>query len=163
MRTPPIPSKKPTFTDSTFLSRRDGSPFLNLVLIAPLYDNKGTIRYFIGAQVDITNLIEGGRGLDSLQRLLNEDVVRRASVDLHSKRSIKELQELAHFMTEEERNALIYHGPRRGSHTSDTTGDPVPRPPTARRYVGMHEVEVNLWPPSQFGPSGRLPGVYQNV
>lgn len=45
--------------------RRDGSPFLNLVMMAPLYDNKGTIRYFIDCQVDKTKLVEGGLDLES--------------------------------------------------------------------------------------------------
>ncbi|KAI7042315.1 hypothetical protein KC352_g46504, partial [Hortaea werneckii] len=27
--------------------RRDGSPFVNLLMLAPLYDNKGQVRYFL--------------------------------------------------------------------------------------------------------------------
>ncbi len=49
--------------------RKDKSPFLNLFMISPLYDNKWRILYFIGCQIDITNLIDEGRGLNSFQRL----------------------------------------------------------------------------------------------
>ncbi|KAL8714938.1 MAG: hypothetical protein Q9220_001451 [cf. Caloplaca sp. 1 TL-2023] len=33
--------------------RRDGSPFVNLLMIAPMCDSRGQIRYHIGAQVDL--------------------------------------------------------------------------------------------------------------
>lgn len=38
--------------------RRDGSPFLNLLMHAPLRDSSGKVRYFLGAQVDISNLAQ---------------------------------------------------------------------------------------------------------
>lgn len=38
--------------------RRDGSPFLNLLMHAPLRDSAGKVRYFLGAQVDISNLAQ---------------------------------------------------------------------------------------------------------
>ncbi|KAF2495835.1 hypothetical protein BU16DRAFT_460554 [Lophium mytilinum] len=145
--------------------KRDGTPFLNLVLVAPLYDNRGKIRYFIGAQIDITYLVEGGRGLESFQRLLNEEVSRRASINSLSKPSLKDLAELGQLLDNDERHALNYdHHPNSRSDSGRNT--PV-RPSTARttrRYVGMDEAEAeaSMWPPSQFGPSGRLPGVYQN-
>jgi PAS domain S-box-containing protein len=33
--------------------RRDGSPFRNAVMIAPLFDADGSVRYFIGSQVEV--------------------------------------------------------------------------------------------------------------
>jgi len=57
----------------TFLNyRRDGSPFMNLVMMAPLYDSRGTIRYFIGAQVDVSGLVKEASGLDGLRQLILE-------------------------------------------------------------------------------------------
>lgn len=47
-------------------SRRDGSPFLNLLLVAPLFDCHGVLRYFVGAQVDVTQVLLDGAGMDSL-------------------------------------------------------------------------------------------------
>lgn len=42
-------------------------------MIAPLYDDKGNTRYFIGAQVDVSGLVEEGRGIESFQALLRKD------------------------------------------------------------------------------------------
>lgn len=33
--------------------RRDGSAFANAVMIAPLFDSRGTLRYFVGSQMDV--------------------------------------------------------------------------------------------------------------
>ena len=52
--------------------RRDGSPFLNLIMHAPLCDNSGKVRYFLGAQVDVTDVFMRGKELPSLQRLLKK-------------------------------------------------------------------------------------------
>lgn len=38
-------------------SRRDGSPFMNLLMLAPLRDINGKIRYVLGAQIDVSNLV----------------------------------------------------------------------------------------------------------
>ncbi|KAF2399711.1 hypothetical protein EJ06DRAFT_511929 [Trichodelitschia bisporula] len=61
-------------TESTHLLlnyRRDGSPFLNLLLLAPLTDSRGQLRYWLGAHVDATPLARSCAGLDGLQRLLS--------------------------------------------------------------------------------------------
>ncbi|KAI0472175.1 hypothetical protein GGR56DRAFT_110654 [Xylariaceae sp. FL0804] len=50
--------------------RRDGSPFMNLLMVAPLYDSRGVVRYHIGAQVDVSGLAKECSGLDSLERLV---------------------------------------------------------------------------------------------
>ncbi|KAK8035321.1 hypothetical protein PG993_010316 [Apiospora rasikravindrae] len=55
----------------TFLNyRRDGSPFMNLLMVAPLFDSRGKVRYHIGAQVDVSGLVKESAGLDSLERLV---------------------------------------------------------------------------------------------
>lgn len=55
----------------TFLNyRRDGSPFMNLLMIAPLFDSRGVIRYHIGAQIDVSGLAKECAGLESLTRLV---------------------------------------------------------------------------------------------
>lgn len=50
--------------------RRDGSPFMNLLMIAPLIDSKGTVRYFLGAQVDVSGLLKECTDLPALEHLL---------------------------------------------------------------------------------------------
>ncbi|GAW16810.1 hypothetical protein ANO14919_062490 [Xylariales sp. No.14919] len=50
--------------------RRDGSVFMNLLMITPLYDNRGAIRYHLGAQVDVSGLLKECAGLASLGELV---------------------------------------------------------------------------------------------
>ncbi|TID26418.1 hypothetical protein E2P81_ATG00892 [Venturia nashicola] len=50
--------------------RRDGSPFMNMLMVAPLLDSRGNCRYFIGAQVDVSGLCKDCTDLQGLQRLL---------------------------------------------------------------------------------------------
>jgi len=52
--------------------RRDGSPFMNLLMTAPLCDARGVVRYFIGAQVDVTGLVKDCAEMESLERLLDK-------------------------------------------------------------------------------------------
>lgn len=118
----------------------DGTPFMNLLLIAPLYDNKGVVRYFLGCQIDVTALVEGGRGLESFAQLLAQD--RSSSrCDERSRRG-----SLGLTLDDEET----------GSIRARSRG---------RKILGMEEsaAERALWSDTNLGPSGRLPGVYQNV
>ncbi|KXJ92767.1 hypothetical protein Micbo1qcDRAFT_50919 [Microdochium bolleyi] len=63
----------------TFLNyRRDGSPFMNLLMVAPLYDSRGNVRYFIGAQVDVSGLVKECSGLESMERLVQREEAREA-------------------------------------------------------------------------------------
>ncbi|KAM0425819.1 hypothetical protein ACHAPT_009070 [Fusarium lateritium] len=58
----------------TFLNyRRDGSPFVNLLMVAPLFDSRGIVRYHLGAQVDVSGLVKECSGLDSLSRLMQRE------------------------------------------------------------------------------------------
>ncbi|KAI4287917.1 MAG: hypothetical protein L6R35_002817, partial [Caloplaca aegaea] len=160
--------------------RRDGSPFMNLVMTAPLYDNKGTVRYFIGAQVDISGLIEEGRGLDSLERLLNETRRNRNSDrSFVNQNSMKALSEFGEMLSVEESSVIYrqgdsrdgtlndsdYGSPRNARRIQQGRRDPYTRLP--RRVLGNEdeeeqEREKNAWAFNSMGPSGKLPGVYQN-
>ncbi|KAF4996643.1 hypothetical protein FGRMN_4389 [Fusarium graminum] len=58
----------------TFLNyRRDGSPFMNLLMVSPLYDSRGVVRYHMGAQVDVSGLVTDCAGLDSLASLISRE------------------------------------------------------------------------------------------
>ncbi|KAI0515374.1 hypothetical protein F5B22DRAFT_656057 [Xylaria bambusicola] len=62
--------------------RRDGSAFMNLLMIAPLYDNRGNIRYHLGAQVDVSGLLKECAGLgSSIWELITQ---RHAQSDTYS-------------------------------------------------------------------------------
>jgi hypothetical protein len=46
---------------------------MNLLMIAPLRDSRGTIRYSIGAQVDVSGLVKESCDLESLKRLIVQE------------------------------------------------------------------------------------------
>ncbi|QKX63302.1 uncharacterized protein TRUGW13939_10471 [Talaromyces rugulosus] len=56
--------------------RRDGSPFMNLLMCAPLCDSKGRVRYFIGAQIDVSGLVMGDAGMDSMKDVAREESIK---------------------------------------------------------------------------------------
>ncbi|PLB51042.1 hypothetical protein P170DRAFT_425327 [Aspergillus steynii IBT 23096] len=62
--------------------RRDGSPFMNLLQCAPLCDGQGHIRYFIGAQIDVSGLAMEGARMDSLQTLRTQRKQQRDQQNL---------------------------------------------------------------------------------
>ncbi|GAB7348908.1 hypothetical protein MBLNU459_g7599t2 [Dothideomycetes sp. NU459] len=125
---------------------------MNLLLIAPLYDNKGVVRYFLGCQIDVSALIENGRGLESFAQLLAQDRSPRVPAGL----------------------GLMWNGEENevdaGQSRSDTPSsfdisphDTVQRS-GKRKILGVDDAETEraLWADTTLGPSGRLPGVYQN-
>ena len=143
--------------------RRDGSPFINLLMIAPLFDNKGKVRYFIGAQIDINGLVEGGRGLESFERLLAKDrASQRYGGDKNPDHDSPDtvLSELAAMWTGGEIDIVHRNTSARSpsDHSHHAAG-----PHPARRFIGMEDpAEQNMWPSRSLGGSGRLPGVFQN-
>lgn len=152
-------------TETILNYRRDGSPFMNLLLIAPLYDNKGNVRYFLGCQIDVSSLIEGGRGLESFANLLARDRSESRFGDSLQKDPKHMLGEFGSSLNEEEANIV--------KNRTRSLSEGTPRPGTAmsgsgrppRRRLGMDDAppDRHLWPHPSLGPSGRLPGVYQNV
>ena len=160
--------------------RRDGSPFMNLVMTAPLYDNKGTVRYFLGAQVDISGLVEEGRGLDSFEKYLTESRRNRDSDrSFVNQRHVKALCDFGLLLSADESTLLCGPGHSREASVNDSDygssksirdtprrRDPNTRP--VRRILGNEdedeqEKDQNAWVLNSLGPSGKLPGVYQNV
>jgi hypothetical protein len=138
-------------------------------MMAPLMDHN-KIRYFIGCQIDITHLIEGGRGLESMKSLLDLDSQSHNSDPPGSKPSIRVLRELGSLFNDEETEVVrpcIREGRSSfgsGLTTQTRSMQTHSRTRSARRFVGMDDtIEQNPWPPNQFGQFGGMPGVYQNV
>lgn len=75
--------------------RRDGSPFMNLLLIAPLMDSRGNTRYFIGAQVDVSGLIKDCSDLDGLARLAEKEADPEAAAEEEQINKKDEFQDLS--------------------------------------------------------------------
>ncbi|KAF3903611.1 hypothetical protein AA313_de0204263 [Arthrobotrys entomopaga] len=88
--------------------KRDGTPFLNLVMIAPLLDAKGQVRYFFGAQVDVTSLANNHIGLEGFRKLMSNqrkqsEVVAGAGLDLDLVRpKLEEFKQLSELFSAEE-------------------------------------------------------------
>lgn len=49
---------------------------MNLLMMAPLLDSRGNLRYFIGAQIDVSGLVKDGTDLDAFQRMLEQQEAR---------------------------------------------------------------------------------------
>ena len=73
--------------------RRDGSPFLNLLMIAPLMDSRGNIRYFIGAQVDVSGLLKDCSEMEGLMRLATQQQEQQAAAQQQSQQQDDDEQE----------------------------------------------------------------------
>jgi len=133
---------------------------MNLLMIAPLYDNKGTVRYFLGCQIDVSSLIENGRGMDSFAQLLAQDRAESRFGGEPDRTPTHLLGELGSLLDGNEIESMRR---RSRSHSMDTgRSTPLGQLRGGRRILGMDEPE-QLWPNPSLGPSGRLPGVYQNV
>ena len=136
---------------------------MNLLMIAPLYDNKGQVRYFLGCQIDVSQLIENGRGLESFSQLLAQDRSQSRFGGRVEKDPKHVLGEFGALLSEEE--SSVMKGTR-GSFSGPAPQASTPKPVLrgGRRILGMDdEPGKELWPDRNLGPSGRLPGVYQNV
>lgn len=139
-------------------SRRDGSPFMNLLMMAPLLDSRGELRYFIGAQVDVSGLVKDASDLDAFQRMLN----RKEGIEppQESKDELQDLSEMFNNVEldtvrrfggnmhrehlEEQDDASMYHRPRLLIKDPSSGDEDKPVQPTLR-------------------PEGRLSGVYKHV
>jgi len=143
--------------------RRDGTPFMNLLLLAPLYDNKGSVRYFLGAQIDVSSLIQGGRGLESFSQLLAQDRADSRFGGRVERNPKTILGEFGQMLSEEE-SASVANRSRRNSDSELARSAGTHKAQGGRRVIGMDDgpSEKEFWPSPSLGHSGRLPGVYQN-
>lgn len=163
--------------------RRNGTPFINVLMLAPLHDDKGKVRYFLGAQVDASRLVEEGRGLEGFERYL---VRREMSVergrrggDNLKKAALGKLRDLSMTFDLEE-SAVVKSNSRNSSMTRDgrsgSVGSTDRGSRTARRVLHDEDDEEGssddgsgeenkrdpAWRLSQGSlASGSLPGIYQ--
>lgn len=174
----------------THFSRRDGTPFINLLMCAPLYDDRGTIRYFIGAQIDVTGLIEHGMGIESFRALLqkdqqqqdNEGIDRASSQtpkhgDTRHSKNVKEtldrLQELSNMFSQDESDVVKNNSRCDDSTDAGSIRSVVPTSVKnrgqARRIIGAEELPGDGLNLSQLSFNNNpnaghsLPGAYQHA
>ena len=156
---------------------------MNLLMMAPLYDNRGCVRYFLGAQVDVSGLVEEGRGLETFAKYLEDKAQYRKrdndqAQESTSKRSLRTLNEFGQMLSLDESAIFQSHSRSSSIHSGDNQPamNYLTRGALARREAGSRhprkvlghdethdEDDRNAWAFSSMGPSGKLPGVYQNV
>ncbi|TVY83664.1 Phototropin-2 [Lachnellula suecica] len=169
--------------------RRDGTPFINLLMCAPLYDDKGIVRYFIGSQTDVTMLVHEGMGIESFRTLLQQDKQEpkdgiypdqnnprnSVGVQTQSKEALARLQELGMMLSQEE-SEIVNKNSRGGDDDTDTSSikSGASRPPTSvknrnqtRRVIGGEEAlgsGLSISQPNlgNGNASIGLPGIYKH-
>ncbi|KAF2858525.1 hypothetical protein K470DRAFT_251119 [Piedraia hortae CBS 480.64] len=107
--------------------RRDGSPFMNLITIAPLVDSRGALKYFLGVATDVSHLLATTTGLGPL----------------HSPNDKKrdELRGLSEMLTATEQETVRRFAGR--MHTTTTTNTTT----TITTYPSDYEIESELSTP----------------
>ena len=132
-------------------------------MCAPLYDNYGKIRYFLGAQVDISSMVNEGADLESLQRLIEQKERRRKSNSADEEKK-DEFQELSEMLDIQELNAVRKWGGRMlQEHQEEDTGSQKVhwrRPTILLRDPSRDFIKTGQ---STGGVGGQSLGVYQNV
>jgi hypothetical protein len=136
-------------------------------MTAPLTDSRGQIRYYIGAQVDVSGLIKECTDLESLERLV-EKQQRDADENLSSDDDDDkdEFHELSEMLNMQELETVRRFGGRMHREHVDENSD-------KNSISGWHRPRLLLKEPTQETPkpypgenprvSGKLSGVYQHV
>lgn len=142
---------------------------MNMLLIAPLCDSRGKIRYFIGAQVDVSGLVKDCTDLESLQQLVSREQDERNNVDDSNRKGQLEakddFQDLSEMLNMAELETVRKYGGRMHREYQDEEGD-------SSRNGAPHMPRLLLQEPTADDnhsyeqanrQSGRLSGIYENV
>ena len=141
---------------------------MNMLMIAPLRDSRGKIRYFIGAQVDVSGLAKDCTDLESLQRLVVERATenkRDGQTDETKVASNDEFKELSEMFNTSELEIVRRSGGR--MHREQMDDDE-----SSSTFGGVHKPRLLLKDLSQGYATakvidnragGLLSGVFQNV
>ena len=155
-------------TTDRFKSRRDGSPFMNLLMMAPLRDSRGNLRYFIGAQVDVSGLAKECTELEAVQRILADKNEEGESMDGEHK---DEFQELSEMFNQAELEIVRKSGGRmhqeRVEEADDSSTNNWHRPRLLLKDPAAddkrHKYSAQADTEGQGTVHGKLYGVYQHV
>lgn len=141
---------------------------MNMLMIAPLCDSRGKIRYFIGAQVDVTGLVKDCTDMETLQQLLDKQRAQKLEDGLpDAKRPQEEkddFQELSEMLNMAELDTVRKHGGRMHREHQDDDSDARTGASHMSRLLLQEPVAGENLAFDQGGrQSGRLSGIYQNV
>ncbi|KAF2476580.1 uncharacterized protein BDR25DRAFT_277827 [Lindgomyces ingoldianus] len=137
--------------------RRDGSPFMNLLMTAPLLDSRGKLRYFIGAQVDISGLVKECTGLDAFRSMLDKQDGKEPLEEAKD-----EFQELSEMFNMAELDTVRKFGGSMHREYLEEQGDAnmSHRPRILLKDPTSSDVEKSVQIDTK--AEGRLSGVYKN-
>ena len=142
---------------------------MNLLMIAPLCDSRGKIRYFIGAQVDVSGLVKECTDMETLEQLVaQEQAAREGAPITREQRSTQakkdEFQELSEMLNMAELETVRKYGGRMHREYQDEDVDSRLAPHMPRLLL-QEPTTVGERPAFDQGgrQSGRLSGIYQNV
>jgi hypothetical protein len=162
---------------------------VNLLMCAPLYDDKGSVRYFIGAQIDVTGLVIDGSGIESFRALLRKDgptdleVTRNTDHQTFSNKTQwhdekcrekhTQLRELSMMFSQDESD-VVGKNIRGGDNVSDGSESIQSGIPTTVRNRGKSKRVIEeirdssnglstLMTPHNHQINRHLPGVYKHV
>ena len=142
-------------------SRRDGSPFMNLLMTAPLVDNQGHVRYHIGAQVDVSGLVRDCTDLPGLQNMLLKLEGQDDVTDKH--KDADDFLDLAEMFNSGELSTVRRHGGRMYKEQSDSSGEGSSwhRPRLLLKETSPETGSQNA--AASLNIYGNLEGIYQHV
>jgi len=146
---------------------------MNLLMCAPLCDSRGTIRYFIGAQVDVSGLVKECSDLESLDLLVstveqgksNLGVTTDGTVDDENIPTKDEFKELSEMLNTQELDTVRKWGGRMHKE-SEVTDSNTPNLngnwPKPRLHLNASSPDGSKSPAPFNRISGKLSGVYEN-
>ena len=134
-------------------------------MVAPLCDSRGKIRYYIGAQVDVSGLVKDCTDLESLQRLVDRDLNRNGDVVDSQQGNVDEFQELSEMLNMGELETVRRWGGRMHREYQEEDTDSSRNGVQHRPRLLLKEPTADGSPMYSSGSrgSGRLGGIYQNV
>ncbi len=131
-------------------------------MMAPLMDSRGNVRYFIGAQIDVSGLVKDCSDLEAFQRMLDQQ--EGLEDEDEPKSDFRELSEM--FDHSELQDVRKYGGNMHREHfddTNDTTGHGA----SGQRVLIQDQSTMDLASPdnglSLNKADGRLSGPYKHV
>lgn len=131
---------------------------MNLLMMAPLLDSRGNIRYFIGAQVDVSGLVKDGTDLQAFQRMMHHQE------DQESVESKDEFRELSEMFNNAELDMVRKHGGNMHREQVDERDDASiqqSRPRVLIQDQSMNDIQTIER--QGLKAEGRLSGPYKHV
>ena len=146
---------------------------MNLLMCAPLCDSRGSVRYFIGAQVDVSGLVKEFVDLESLKRLVTTEEAEAKSAaedsgdadDEGEPAKKDEFQALSEMLNMEELDTVRRYGGR--MHRQTELEEQQQAAPQAANWNKPRLLISDVTPDGSRDPqlgriSGKLSGIYEN-